>query len=568
MPDSSLFPMLMYSPSCKEMDQFNFHTYRPTTPPDSDTASRFASNTHSRNTSSSSFCSAFSSPEAYNTQLLTPIKSPIRQNGPTLLPKIRPQDQSVASVAEGALQRHRKALSITQNPPAMSSFSTVRPVMQRSVTEPVECFRTSSPAQAFTPLVYLGDSCLNSPLTYKSSHSRKSSVSHSRNTSSSSIDESTLRRYGYPNYRPIPTYITNDHPASQLSPQPPTDVLQTHLGISPRYSLPAELQYAPTNADWSTSNLMDYLSKSTQAVNLVRQLNINPGPGLQSYFWWDVRNLRTWGDFNIQTISEVPGMMELLHCDLPGTATPSATISSSRLQPESEASLIDVCNDIYATKVNAALKVTQGQDHIALRKAESAQTREGPHFVANYWHDNECTANGAVRGRVLGLVKSFDRWNTGMRHETPIRKVQYLQGLSHLQRCMREHNCRYGFILTEIELICVRAGTEEVPYFGHLELAPSIETSAASGSSMTVSLALWWLCTLAKENPLSGQCSWRLDVGSTGALTRQRILGDKDSWIPEPQMSEKRLAKRVRGWVMPKDPWHKREGKRRVMHNK
>jgi hypothetical protein len=37
--------------------------------------------------------------------------------------------------------------------------------------------------------------------------------------------------------------------------------------------------------------------------------------------------------------------------------------------------------------------------------------------------------------------------------------------------------------------------------------------------------------------------------------TRQRILAEaKDKWIPEPQIGERRDAKRVRGWVWPPGP--------------
>jgi hypothetical protein len=162
---------------------------------------------------------------------------------------------------------------------------------------------------------------------------------------------------------------------------------------------------------------------------------------------------------------------------------------------------------------------------------------------------------------------------------------------------MREHSCRYGFIITEIELVCVRAGCDagdDVPYFGYLEIAasiplktarrdatpmsPSLSSSAASigsgdspgslleevddaNSPMTASLALYFLLMLSKSVPLPQQPSAHLNVGGPGALTRQRILSEaKDKWIPEPQIGEKRDAKRVRGWVWPQDAWHRREG--------
>lgn len=78
---------------------------------------------------------------------------------------------------------------------------------------------------------------------------------------------------------------------------------------------------------------------------------------------------------------------------------------------------------------------------------------------------------------------------------------------------------------------------------------------------MTASLALYYLLMLSKSVPLPTQPSSNLNVGGPGALTRQRILPEgKDKWIPEPQIGERRDAKRVRGWVWPQDAWHRREG--------
>jgi hypothetical protein len=185
-----------------------------------------------------------------------------------------------------------------------------------------------------------------------------------------------------------------------------------------------------------------------------------------------------------------------------------------------------------------------------------------------------------------------------MRREGPARKVEYLRTLAHLQKCMRDHSCRYGFIMTEIELVCVRAGCDERghPYFGFLEVAEPTETKAfarndsvrmdngAGDITMTVTLALYYLLMLAKSTPLPGQPASFMDVGGSGALSRSKVWdggngantlcidedGDveesgkdgKDKWIPEPQMGEKREARTVRGWVWPSDPWHKREGER------
>lgn len=133
--------------------------------------------------------------------------------------------------------------------------------------------------------------------------------------------------------------------------------------------------------------------------------------------------------------------------------------------------------------------------------------------------------------------------------------------------------------MTEIELLCVRCGGPSsaaavdpttvnaqtgIPIFGYLEVSSPISLSThglhpeTGEIQMTAGLALWYLHMLARDNSFEGMGTWRMEVGGPAALTRQNFL-DKDTWIPKPNMSEKREAKRVRGWVDPHEPLSKRE---------
>ncbi len=89
---------------------------------------------------------------------------------------------------------------------------------------------------------------------------------------------------------------------------------------------------------------------------------------------------------------------------------------------------------------------------------------------------------------------------------------------------MREHSCRYGFLLTEIELVVVRNGAEGTPHFGYLEVA-TIQLAAARSAAdvdgcrdgrlehpasvpLTACLALWGLCMMAGDEPQPGHAPW------------------------------------------------------------
>ena len=177
-----------------------------------------------------------------------------------------------------------------------------------------------------------------------------------------------------------------------------------------------------------------------------------------------------------------------------------------------------------------------------------------------------------------------------MRVEGNHQKVEYLRGLSHLHRHMREHGCRYGFIITEIELSVVRNGAESTPHFGYLEIqtiqlamhdtqtstSEKVEGSFVDAGEenvgqkqpkMTALLALWYLHMLARDDTLPGQVGWKSEIGAPAEWTRRKCL-PKDKWIPEPLLAEKWEAKRARGWVWPEDSVGRKElGKRGVRYN-
>ncbi|KAF2145180.1 uncharacterized protein K452DRAFT_244902 [Aplosporella prunicola CBS 121167] len=566
------------------------------------------------------------SPEASpDTTITTPARSPIRQLGPVLLPKIRSQDQTteptngpVNGPTSGPIRgpvRHRRTVSAASGFSAGNYSPYMRPGMSRRSTSPIDSNGSVyTPASRLSPFDAGMHSGYNSPNPYSeapcrpSLHSRSRSTSavnaHSRSTSVSSIDSSVINRYGYPTYRAMPNYMTAHSTAASMALNMVTAMptcneytndFQVPDMFEPLHAAAPAVQY-PMAADFqfgcdsfgqpATTTIMDYLTAPNPQPALVQRITTAGRSLNQTHYWWDIRNLRSWADFNVETISSIPGLMPLLQIPVAEAALP--TPARPNLAPDCEAALHDVYRDYHATKVNAALSVAQGTSHISIRSRKNMPTAQTPvDFVSNYATDYEKTIYGDGRGRVVGIVKAYDQWNTGMRSETPNKQVYYLAGLAHLHRVMREHGCRYGFIMTEIEMLCVRCGGDPatatqvdtatvnadagsgVPLFGHLELSAPISVSAFGTKTdpvtgeqmpqMTVGLALWYLHMLAKEDPLPGtQGTWRMEVGGPAALTRQHCQ-EKDAWIPKPNLSEKREAKRVRGWVFPEEPLSRKE---------
>ena len=550
-------------------------SYGPTTPPsfsfeealnDASFTLSHSHHGHSRAGSHVSTYSQESSPDSIDTALTTPARSPIRQHGPLLLPKIRPQDQEIHSPPK----RFKKA-------PSMPPTTTFRPSHSRSHTNP-ESITAMQHQQDNIPSQIRPMSTLCSPISFASN-------GHQRRASGSNVNGQTLEKYGFPTYRQLPTYIpsatnsqtenfmpANFYQVPQRTPSP----LQNSLVLD-------DLSLSPLD-DGNTTTLMSYLTSPNPAPALVRQLNIHVRDTNTKHFWWDIRQIRPWTSFTPATISSIPGLHALLNINLPTHSLPVPLRGSS--QPETEASLQAIYSSFYATKLNAALSLSLGPRHLVMRTSKSSSDAS---FVSNYTDDTSQLIYGRGLGRVVGLVKSFDRWNTGMRVEGNHRKVEYLRGLSHLHRHMREHGCRYGFIITEIELVVVRNGAENVPHFGYLEVQTIQLASHDSQTStfqevegsfgddgeenvvkrqprMTACLALWYLHMLARDDTLQGQVRWKSEIGAPAEGTRRKCL-PKDVWIPEPQLAEKREAKRARGWVWPEESVGRKElGKRGVRY--
>lgn len=517
------------------------------------------------------------SPETAMTAASTPPRSPyrIRENGSRLLPKPRDQDQILEPVTgTSSFSNHNRTSSLPGNVFSMQ-FGPVLPVhnfLNRRSVSPHERGRmtASVPAQSSSPYdrVRSDSACSLRPSIGNARSVSTSNVrTHSRgNSTSSNIDASMLRRYGYPTQSRAPSALNHLAPIAM-----PDAHLQSYSNNRRTASPPAKSSRLsaefeiPDEADMATSTVLEYLTAPNPTPSLI-QRNYESSKLQNNHFWFDVRNLRSWSDFNVATISSIPGLLNLLNVDVSAKSLPAPGKVNSA--PETPAQLAEICASYHAVKVNAALKVAQGDKHIAMRTLRSAPgARQQPEFVANYQSDGEKTIYGDGRGRVVGIIKSYDQWNSGYRSGSPIDKVRYLEHLAHLHRFMREHGTRYGFIMTEIELVCVRLGgppTEDnVPLFGYLEVATPIQISASGmgengALKMTAGLALWYLHMLAKEQPFPGQYHWRVDVGGPTALTRKHHIA-RDDWMPKVTQSDKRMSKRARGWTWPDEPLHKRE---------
>ncbi|KAK3392998.1 hypothetical protein B0H63DRAFT_516208 [Podospora didyma] len=572
---------------------FTFPSCDPTTPPsftfDPSLLEIPYNPGHSRSSSHGSVYSFESSPSdsltAPSTRRTTPSRSPIRTHGPLLLPKIRSQDQAIAPSVSSIAAPAPKRARTTPGPARSSAF---RPSHTRSYTNP-----ESIPFS--TAISFTDDSSnyISSPVSY----TQDVAQGHSRRASSCSLDNVTLEKYGFPTYRQMPSYVAS---RSSNSPTPPPQQQpQAHLSQPDPYLY--QQQYAPrapsplaaaapiTPELAPSATLFSYLTSPNPAPSLVRTISFPLRDPHTKNFWWDVRQIRPWTSFNASSILSLPGASACL--SMPVSTALLPTPMTTQRHPETESALHSIYASYYLPKLNNALALCSQRPLQLSVPSKSATSAVAPNnsgmatdymFVANVAGESASAAaifGGKPTARVVGLVKSFDRFNTGMRVEGNVKRVEYLRGLAHLHHAMREHGCRYGFIMTEIELVFVRNGTEATPHFGYLEVGSvQLAATAADGDSLasvpadheqvqlTACLALWGLCMLAADEPTNGHAHWRAEIGAPAEGTRRKAL-PRDDWMPQPQLAEKREAKRARGWVWPEDAIGRKElGKRGVRY--
>ncbi|KAI5868230.1 hypothetical protein GGS23DRAFT_19083 [Durotheca rogersii] len=518
---------------------------------------------HARSSSYGSFCSTTetSPSDSVSTRVTTPSRSPppIRQHGPILLPKIRSQDQAI----DPAPKRVKTSPPLTPKPSRKAAF---RPSHTRSFTNP-ETLNAFSHNFFTLPedQTTVSQSLLCSPITFA-----QDSMHHARRSSTASLDSATLEKYGFPTYRQMPSYV----PAA---PQPQNE--QFMYGYAPR--APSPLSLCSTPDPTPSTTIMDFLTTPNPAPSLVRTISFPLRDPNTKHFWWDVRQIRPWTNFNLNTILSLPGAVGLLHSPVPQPLLPQPPTGARH--PETETALHSIYASYYVPKLNAALALSSARPVQLSVPSGKAAAASGDHvLVANVAGESSAAAalfGGKPTARVVGLVKSFDRFNTGMRVEGNVKRVEYLRGLAHLHHAMREHGTRYGFILTEIELVVCRNGAEGTPHFGYLEVSSvQLATAAATGDDadadeapLTACLALWGLCVMAGDEAAAAAAAaahppWKADIGAPAEGTRRKAL-PRDTWMPQPQLAEKREAKRARGWVFPEDPVGRKElGKRGVRY--
>jgi hypothetical protein len=523
-----------------------------------------------------------------------PRKSRIR-NGPRLLPKIREQDRMIDSATPASF-RVSKGLRPTDT--SLSRFATPSKTVQTS------SFNTNDgPYGEYAQQAYTQDhiQAITPPLPALDFTFSRTPEDH--DTYGSFLGPYPANEPDLSNHLPVfplyDDYYNLSTTRKSLNTMPPGKAVFSSMYPSshPRISQaltqePCQSLYQPALCDTAQSQRSDTVSaKKTTLLRylslpnpdpdlvkkkkLVKKINV-PGPSRDPHFWFDVRNLRIWYTFTLDSMLDIPEFKTLLHSEvLCDDLPPPGRVC---LEPVKLRDVHLAHYEHYAMKLNAALKASSAQPSLHMRDNHGGNVLI-PDFLSSPSNGQEQTTSGETH--VVGIITCHDQWNSGMRNHNAVEQVKFLHGLARLQHALREHGTRYGFIITEIELVCVRYGGDEIvakqcdpryapsqttssafiPIFGYFEISPAIPLSHNYKSpdrdlKMTAGLALWYLHMQARDNnigkPLPDHLHWKIQVGTVHTRTWRKHIR-KDAWMPIGLSFDTRRAKTLRGWKWPDD---------------
>lgn len=261
-------------------------------------------------------------------------------------------------------------------------------------------------------------------------------------------------------------------------------------------------------------SLMHYLQRSPPVLPVQYHGDSFQNTTNDRYSFEDIAHMGHWGDFNLQRIQQrynallnAPGLL----APDPFPTSPPAAITS---EPVLRIRITQYLQDRIRRSLRAGFHRLHATHTLGQRTPLTWDHGDMAAKIENFRPDtayfDERILNHTIRpNRAPGDVKPSWKWGTHLRNDPlPGRRKEFKQALSQVNWYMKQHHTRYGYILTDRELVAIRRLDRE----GRIELSAPIPWNAqgtAAAPQMTVLLGLWYLGMLAAED--QGPLTWRLN---------------------------------------------------------
>ncbi|KAK9235307.1 hypothetical protein V1525DRAFT_390612 [Lipomyces kononenkoae] len=249
--------------------------------------------------------------------------------------------------------------------------------------------------------------------------------------------------------------------------------------------------------------LMSYLQYALPAIPINPPPNPTRNTSNTAYEAADIRGTDVWHGFNLNSILQRYGNV-LVQAHLPPdpmpTSPPRAITARNALRSK--------ISEYVFPRVRRGLRA--GFNHLTLLNQINGLTivsfdvGESAMVIDSFKPDTAYFAlelpAGTSWNRAPGDIKPSWKWSTALvAHPVLGIRTEFRQALSQANWYMKQHHSRYGFLLTDRELVVFR----RLDTNGHLELAPPVPFTiggSAAQPRLTVLLALWYLGMLAAQN--------------------------------------------------------------------
>ena len=251
-------------------------------------------------------------------------------------------------------------------------------------------------------------------------------------------------------------------------------------------------------------SLMTYLQHSPQAIPVIYNGQSTKNTTNQAYNWENIGTTQHWADFSIQGVQQRFGQL------LQAALIPDDAFPGSPPQPIVSEDLVRYrIAEYISPRVRRALRsgfhfLSQtggmGDDQSIIGIDAGGAASHIGNFAPDLAFFNMTEEATQRPNRAPGDIKPSFKWSSGLANSPRQSHFQeYMQALSQVNYYMIQHQARYGYLLTNQELVAIR----RIDADGNLELAtpiPWTATGTADAPQMTVLLGLWYLGMLASDN--------------------------------------------------------------------
>lgn len=261
-------------------------------------------------------------------------------------------------------------------------------------------------------------------------------------------------------------------------------------------------------------SLLAYLQEGPQALPNQYQGISYQNTTNDAYEADDISHVGNWNTFNLQNIQQRYGPLlttpQLISRDNMPISPPPGITSETVLR----ARVVEYLQSRLRRSLRVGFDRLIAMNRLGNRTPVTYDDGDMARMIQNFrpdtaYYPRHLLIRDQRVNRAPGDVKPSWKWTSGLRnHQAPAMRDQFHQALSQVNYYMKQHHSRYGYILTDLELVVIKRLDRD----GRIELSnpiPWTTRGTATSPRLTVLLGLWYLGMLAGED--QGPDQWYLN---------------------------------------------------------